>query len=302
MLFPLVALAMPMCAEPTPRQVQVPSIAEIPEPTSASLRSIEAQSGDLPQGSIFEIYRWDRFPHVIVLDMADFTEQDRMFSRLAFFLEKRGYRGRLLSDAELAGKHGWNAHDYGPDGLASFFNKAVTTRFPLDSEETLLRDIAIREGIVTQRGDNLFPGSGAILSISRSSSKYERILLLAHESYHGIYFCSLKYRDLCARTWATAPASEKRFMRRLLEYLGYDDSDMGLVVNEFQAYLLQQPRPMASAYFERVGKLIANGDGIPEAADVLPDLLKDEAILEAFLMSTYAIGAGGVAQRAEGGR
>ena len=55
----------------------------------------------------------------------------------------------LLSDTELAGKHGWNAHDYGPDGLASFFNAAAATRFPLDPEETLLLGIALREGIVT---------------------------------------------------------------------------------------------------------------------------------------------------------
>ena len=206
------------------------------------------------------------------------------------------------SDTQLAGKHGWNAHDYGPDGLASFFNAAAATRFPLDPEETLLRGIALREGIVTRRGDSLGPGSGAILSISRSSSKYERILLLAHESYHGVYFCMAKYRELCARTWAAAPASERRFMRRLLEYLGYDDSDSSLVVNEFQAYLLQQPRSMAPAYFERMGKLIANAEGVPEAAEVMPHLLKDEAVLEAFLMSHYAIGAGGVAPSAEGGR
>ena len=46
----------------------------------------------------------------------------------------------------------------------------------------------------------------------------------------------------------------------------------------------------ASAYpriidFERMGKLIANEEGVPEAAEVMPHLLKDEAVLEAFLMS-----------------
>ena len=81
-----------------------------------------------------------------------------------------------------------------------------------------------------------------------------------------------------------------------MKYLGYDDSDSRLVVNEFQAYLLQQPRPMAPAYFERMGKLIANTEGISEAAEVMPDLLKDEAVLEAFLIANYAIEAGGVAQ------
>ena len=94
LFFPLMVLAMPIGAEQPLRQIQVPSLSEIPVPTSASLQGIEGESGDLSQGNIFAIYRWDRFPQVIVLDMADFTEQDRMFSRLAFFLEKRGYRGR----------------------------------------------------------------------------------------------------------------------------------------------------------------------------------------------------------------
>ena len=293
MLISLVGLSLPMGAEQPPRQIRVPSLAEIPVPTSASLRDIEVVSANLPEGSAFAIYRWDRFPRVIVLDMADFALQDRMFSRLAFFLEKRGYRGRLLSDAQLAGKHGWNAHDYGPEGLASFFNAAALARFPLDTEETLLRGIALREGIIKRDGEKLIPGDGAVLSISRASSKYERILLLAHESYHGIYFCSPEYRELCARTWAAAPASERRFMARLLEQLGYDGSDHGLEVNEFQAYLLQQPPSMAASYFERVGKLIAQEAGIPEAADVLPYLLKDEKTLEAFLAVRYGIRAGG---------
>jgi hypothetical protein len=243
----------------------------------------------------------DRLSPVLVIDLADFPEQDRMFSRLAFFLEKRGYRGRLLSDEELAGKHGWNAHDYGPEGLASFFAKAAASRFPLDAEELLLRGLALREGLIAQEGETFIPGSGAILSISGSSSKYERILLLAHESYHGIYFCSEEYRNLCAKTWAAAPASERRFMARLLEYLGYDGSDHGLLVNEFQAYLLQQPRSMAAAYFERVGKLIANEEGIPGAADVLPSLLKDERTLEAFLTARYGIAAGGAYRKTEAG-
>jgi hypothetical protein len=59
---------------------------------------------------------------------------------------------------------------------------------------------------------------------------------------------------------------------------------------------------MAPAYFKRMSKLIANTEGVPEAAEVMPHLLKDEAVLEAFLMSNYAIEAGGVAPRAEGGR
>ena len=53
----------------------------------------------------YGLYRWDSFPAILVMDTGDFRFQDEMFSRLAFFLEKRGFRGRLLPDSELAGKH-----------------------------------------------------------------------------------------------------------------------------------------------------------------------------------------------------
>jgi hypothetical protein len=299
--FALVAFSLPTLAAQAPSPVRLPKLEELPAPISASLSNIEGQSGDMPEGAAFAIYRWDRFPAVIVLDMADFAEQDRMFSRLAFYLEKPGYRGRLLPDAQLAGKHGWNAHDYGPEGLASFFNAAETARFPLDAEELLLRGLALREGIIEREGEIFLPGSGAVLSISRSSSKYERIFLLAHESYHGIFFCSEEYRELCERLWKAAPASSRLFMRRLLAALDYDPSSHGLVVNEFQAYLLQQPRSAASAYFERVGRLVADEAGVPTAAEVLPSLLKDEAALEDFLKARFSVKAGGATIKSEAG-
>jgi hypothetical protein len=299
--FAFVAFSLPTLAAQNPGTVRLPSLDELPAPESVSLQHIEGESGELPARAAFALFRWDRFPSVIVLDMADFAEQDCMFSRLAYYLEKRGYRGSLLTDAQLAGKHGWNAHDYGPEGLASFFNAAEAARFPLDAEELLLRGLALREGIITREGETFLPGSGAVLSISRSSSKYERIFLLAHESYHGIYFCSEEYRELCGRIWKSAPANERLFMTRLLAGLGYDPSDRDLVVNEFQAYLLQQPRSAASAYFERVGKLVADEAGVPTATEVLQSLLKDEAALEDFLKARFSVKAGGATVKAEAG-
>jgi hypothetical protein len=268
----------------------------------ASLAAIEEGRGLIPQGGEFLLYRWDVFPSVLVFDLSSFVVQDRMFSRLAFFLEKRGYRGRLLTDAQLAGKHGWNAHDYGAEGLASFFSKAAASGFRLDAEELALRDIALREGIVVRSGPAFAPGAGAVLSICRSSSKYERILLLAHESYHGIFFCSSDYRDLCESAWAAAPEAERSFVSRLLAALGYDETAHELAVNEYQAYLLQQPAASLPAYFERVSKLLSDDPNAPDISQVLPGLERDEAELQRFLESRYSISAGGqAAARAAGG-
>jgi hypothetical protein len=241
------------------------------------------------------VSRWDRFPSVIVLDMVDFSSQDRMFSRLAFFLEKNGYRGRLMPDRELAGLHGWNAHDYGPGGLAAFFNAARKAGFKLDDEELTLRDMALRDGLIVDAGNSFAAGSGAVLSISRQSDRYARRLLLAHESYHGIFFAVPAYRQLCYSIWAAAGKSERGFVLRLLSYLGYDTDSRELSVNEFQAYLLQQPAPMLESYIRRMEPLLSKNPNYatPPADEALPGLLADEKRLEAYLRKNFGIGAGG---------
>lgn len=271
------------------------SIDEVPLAEPRSLADIANASGPIDGGAFFSISRWDRFPKVIVLDMEDFSAQNRMFSRLAFFLEKSGYRGRLLSDYELSDLHGWNAHDYGPSGLASFFNTANKRRFELDKEELLLRDLAMREGLIVREGKNYSPGSGAILSISRESDRYARRLLLAHESYHGIFFTVSAYRQLSYSVWDATDKNERAFVLRLLTYLGYDTTSRELTVNEFQAYLLQQPASMLSDYVDRMEPILAKNPNFvsPPVADALPGLLRDEKKLETFLRQKYRIGAGG---------
>jgi hypothetical protein len=294
-LFPAPAKAIEG-ARPAEGNAEVPSdISQVPAATPQSLRAIADQVGPIEGGRLFEIHRWDRFPSVIIMDLADFAAQDRMFSRLAFYLEKQGYRGRLLSDAEMEGKHGWNAHDYGPGGLVAFYNAAAASKFPLDPEELLLRDIMLREGIIKTKSAGFGAGAGAVLSISRESDRYARRLLLAHESYHGIFFTSADYRKLCHELWDAAPRDERKFIQRLLGFLGYDTSSRELAVNEFQAYLLQQPGPMLEAYVRRMAPLLEKNKNFttPPVESVLPFLIADEKQLESFLVDHFGIHAGG---------
>ena len=75
------------------------------------------------------------------------------------------------------------------------------------------------------------------------------------------------------------------------------------MVNEYQAYLLQQPAAALPAYFERVSKLLAEDPSAPEVSQVLPGLERDEAALQRFLESRCSISAGGqaAARAPEGG-
>jgi hypothetical protein len=259
-------------------------------PISASLQQILMSAPSYWQTTSFGLYRWDRFPDVLIFDTASYGFQDRMFSRIAFYLEKRGFRGKLLTDGQLDGKHGWNAHDYGPEGLASFFNAAAASKLTLNHEEKTLLQIALSDGVLSRGSAGFRAGTGAVLSISRSSDAIQRRLLLAHESFHGIFFASEAYRSYCMRLWDAIDSSQRDFFQALLSAIGYDGDDSYLVVNEFQAYLMQQPLSATVQYFSRVSSLVpaavASG-GDPKA------LLSVAEELSRFTLTHFGIEAGG---------
>ena len=57
-------------------------------------------------------YRWFEYPQLLWIDARDYHVQADLFRRLAFFVEKDGFRGRLLTDDELIGRSGWRGHNY----------------------------------------------------------------------------------------------------------------------------------------------------------------------------------------------
>ncbi len=200
-----------------------------------------------------EIFRWDRFPSVIVFDTVDYNIQDRYFRRLAFFTEKQGYKGKLLTDAELSGMHGFNAHDYSAESLAAFFSEAARLDFALSDEELELRGILLNNGIIRSSGYGTFiAGDGAIVSISRSSPNYLRYTLMAHEGFHAIYFIDESFREKVHQVYSSIDSRAKSFLQeyfQVVSSLGYDTSDTVLMENEFMAYLLQNRIDVASDYF-----------------------------------------------------
>jgi hypothetical protein len=259
-------------------------------PIEASLEQVLAADPSSWRSAPVELFRWDRFPSIIILDTRDFSVQDRLFTRLSYFVEKLGHRGTLLTNAQLLGKHGWNAHDYGPEGLAAFFNAATRRGFPLNAEEVALRSLAVSQGIIQQAGNGYQPGEGGILSISRGSGAVERRQLLAHESFHGIFFAAPPYRDYCFALWDSLAVSEREYYTKFLDTLGYDGADRYLAVNEFQAYLMQQPLDYVAPYFERFAAILkgAGVAGAPDAARIRDTA----ALLDSFLRAHFGIRAG----------
>jgi hypothetical protein len=190
----------------------------------------------------FELFAWDRYPSVLIMDTRDYDVQDDFFKRLAFFVEKPGYAGRIPDEKEIAGRHGWNAHDYQAEDLAKFYSAAQKGGIALTSGETMLRRILMDNGVIAQSDSGYQPGRGSILSISMSSGSELRRFLLTHESFHGVFFSTPAYRDACFNAWKGLSPVEKETWTDFMEMTDYDTENNFLMVNEFQSYLFQQPR------------------------------------------------------------
>jgi hypothetical protein len=290
-------------------------------PASAILRAFsvesiperEAELADLGRvlrskpanaGADYDLYRWDLLPSVLVFDFADYAVQDRYLKRLAFFVEKAGYRGSLQPDEVIGPLHGWNAHDYRPEDLAAFFRAARARKFPLNGQERALERLLVERGVLVERGGKIEPGAGAVISISRETPDYLRRTFIVHESTHALYFADPEYRSFVASAWKAMDDGEKWFWKRYFQWMVYDTGSDYLMANEYQAYLLQQPRSKTAEYFTK--NLPANLL-VPEVLAREPELgAKVEAymaeygdrfeeraaVLEAWLARKYGIAAG----------
>lgn len=199
----------------------------------------------------FELFAWSQFPDFLVIDTINYAFQAAMFKRLAFFVEKPNTVGTLLTNEELEGRHGWNAHDYKADDLCNFFNLVTETNFPLNPEEELLQEILITNNIIKISDNKVIPDKGGgILSISRESSTHLRYIFAAHEGYHGVFFINEKLRNDCSDIWESLPDDIKKFWEFFFQYrMKYDITNHYLLVNEFMAYNLQQPIEKADSYY-----------------------------------------------------
>jgi hypothetical protein len=224
-------------------------IAPFPAPIDADPGMVLAWPHEHWRDRRYEVFRWDGFPSLLIFDTADYTVQDRMFKRLAFFVEKAGFRGRLAPDDEIAEQHGWNAHDYRAEDLARFFQAARKQNFPLLAEERELERILLDAGIIKESGTGIQGGEGGLISISRESEYYLRFLFMAHEGFHGLFFIDEEFRAFSRQRWKQFPAEARRFIISFFRFQHYDTADEYLLINEFMAHVLQQPVSQAARYF-----------------------------------------------------
>ncbi len=250
----------------------------------------------------YEIYEWNVFSGILFFDTLNYSVQDQFFRRLAFFVEKAGFRGRLLTDSELGDMHGYNAHDYSAESLASFFAACEKQNFRTSQKEDILKEILIKNGVIVPDSGGYRAGKGAVISISRESPAYLRQSLTAHEAWHGIFFTDVNFRNAVAAVYYTVDSNTMAFMKGYWasqKGLGYDQSDEYLMQNEFMAYLMQQPLDSVSKYFIHV----ANRGSVMSYQKELCDWVKNTKaqtfedacrVLDSYASDNWALASGRV--------
>jgi len=234
----------------------------------------------------FEIFSWSAYPEIHVIDFGRLAVQSAFFKRLSFFVEKDEFRGTLLSNSELEGRHGWNAHNYSGRGMSEFFNVAESEGFPLNPEEELLRSMMLQRGVIQRGADGIYTaGPGGVISFSRELPHLRRVFL-SHEAMHGLFYMENEFREYSFNYWNGLTAEERRFWRSFFQYRDFDPEDEYLMVNEFQAYLLQQEPERATAYFTNtwVWRL---REAQPQDAAWVNEVLRNEP--EMFSRPAYAL-------------
>lgn len=286
--------------------LRAPGEVEVPAFYAALLPTEDYELADLGRvllaeapPSDYAVYRWDMLPSVLVFDFKDYATQDRYLKRLAFFVEKAGYRGVLAKDEDIAALHGWNAHDYRAEDLAAFFQAARERSFPLGPEEKELERLLLRAGTLRESGGKLEPGAGAMISIARESSAALRWTFATHESTHAVFFADPAYRSFARSLWASLDSGEKWFWKAYLGWAAYDTGSDYLMGNEFQAYLLQQPVEAAGEYFSKrkAAELLEKHGELKERVDEYMakygnSFAQRAKQLEAWLYAKYGVEAG----------
>lgn len=220
------------------------------KPIPADIGTMLNYPNEVWRRSDLEIFSWNLFPDILILDFRDYRLQSASLKRLAFFVEKKGFTGQLLDNETLSGLHGWNAHNYRAKDLAAFFTMAEKNSFELNTEEYEIMNILLSNKIIMKTDKGYEPLSGSILSYSMESSSRLRYLFLTHEGYHGIFFSDLEFVSEVQVIWNSLDEQEKQFWYDFLAWKRYDIENPYLVVNEFMAYLMQQRIEDIESYYK----------------------------------------------------
>ena len=223
-------------------------------PLPADFKQILENNSNQWRYSDWEVYSWESFPGILIIDFQNFNIQSHMLKRLSYFVEKRGYTGKIHSFTRLSGKTDWNAHNYKAKDLAAFFTEAVRSGAVLTSAESYLRELLLANGIIEKSGEGYTGGEDkGIVSVSQESTPHVRALLLTHEGYHGLFYAAPGLKELVYDLWdKLVPEAQEMWVDYLksADVWNYDYKNGYLLRNEMLGYMMQQKD--FSEYFDNM--------------------------------------------------
>lgn len=210
----------------------------------------------------YEVFRWDRYPEILIMDFKTFECQAKFLKRMAFFVEKTGFKGRLVTNEEFKNLHGFNANDYKAVDFARFYNLADETCFKLNPEEIILKKYLVNNGILGLKEDgSVYAIKGGIATASRQSGTATEARLFNHEVLHTLFFIDEGYRNHVAKTYDYFDSDTKQF---LIDYFdanpqwNYDTNDEYLMLNEYMSYIMEHNKDDVGPFFVNRAKNYAN--------------------------------------------
>ena len=278
------------------------------EPLPADFKQVLENDPAQWRYSDWEVYAWESFPGILIIDFQNFNIQSHMLKRLSYFVEKRGYTGKIHSFLRLSGKTDWNAHNYKAKDLAAFFTEAQRSSAVLTSAESYLRELLVANGIIEQ-GDAGFTGGEdkGIVSVSQESASHVRSLLLTHEGYHGLFYAAPGLKELVYDLWdRLAPEAQEMWVEylRTADVWNYDFHNGYLLRNEMLGYMMQQKD--FSEYFDNMmfPRLLKRSpekaEHFQETHDVARQAFLDTALkIAIFLQNNYNLSPGNLSYMRE---
>jgi len=169
------------------------------------------------------------------------NRMNSVFARISMFAEgiygsKRGEVSEFGTKPYLTAMAFAGGHDLRGPVVSAFFSEVErqcqgNPRICLSKEEESFRSQVVHP--ISMVNPNF-----VVLAVSAEVSE-DLPLLLSHELWHAAFFLNDGYRASVYAYWKTLQAQEQARIRKALSAT-YDSSDEELMVNEFQAHLLQK--------------------------------------------------------------
>ncbi|WP_041176937.1 hypothetical protein [Borrelia crocidurae] len=228
---------------------------EINKPINADLKLIFNYTKKNYRRDSFEFFNFIANPNVYIIKFKTLHDQALMLKRMAFFLEKKEFRGRLLSNTELENKVGWGGHDYRLQDIITFFNKAQKLNIKLNKEEITLKNLIIANKLayivnniikIKNKSKNI---AFATYSEDEIMSKTDQMRIFMHEMLHMYFFTDNNFNKEIVNFWNKniSPNNKKSWIN-FLDNIGYDVTFNYLVMNEFYAYTTALPKENIANY------------------------------------------------------